>query len=261
MDLSIIVTSFQRAHLLRWQLHSFLKQQGDFTFEIIVLNDGLEDNTQTICKQFSDKLPIRYIYTGHRNANGMKWRIPGFAINIGLKQAVGDSVIITCAEMFLLEDTILQEYVKILKSNDKAIVSTDGKDDRQGFFLKMINQHGGESLDYALYEMDKKMGMHPLCTDYPFFLVINRQACLNIGGFDEDFLGYCWDDLDFVTRLKNSGCHSVKLPHRVVHLYHPRLRYGMQDVKDKWNYNETIYKANIHKLVRNEGREWGKLDA
>ena len=45
---SILITSYQRSHLLKWNLYSLLRQDIPFPFEVIVLNDGLPDDTENL---------------------------------------------------------------------------------------------------------------------------------------------------------------------------------------------------------------------
>lgn len=253
MELSILVTAFQRANLLKCHLQSLAKQTKNFEYEILVLNDGLEDDTKSVCDQFSGQLPIKYIFTGQRNINGIQWRVPGYAINIGIKQATGKSIIITCAEMYLLND-MLMDYQSILSGNNKAIVITEGLDDRVGTVSRQIEQQNGESIRV---DIDKRVGIFPLHTKFPFFMGINREQVLKIGGYDEDFTGYAYDDGDFVHRLENFNCHFITLPYKVLHLYHKRLVYSDPVVKVKVAYNEKLYRERAENIQANQGREWG----
>jgi glycosyltransferase involved in cell wall biosynthesis len=52
---SIIITTFQRPHLLKWGLFSLTKQAMPKDFETIVLNDGINDETESICHHYKDK--------------------------------------------------------------------------------------------------------------------------------------------------------------------------------------------------------------
>jgi len=67
MELSIIIPSFKRAELLKYGLKSLAKQKISSAYEVIVLNDGVHDETEKVCESFKDQLNIRYIFTGHRN--------------------------------------------------------------------------------------------------------------------------------------------------------------------------------------------------
>jgi glycosyltransferase involved in cell wall biosynthesis len=256
MELSIIVTSFQRAHLLKWGLLSLSRQIMPFSYEILVINDGLEDKTKEVCDSFSN-LPIKYIFSGNRNSDSPKWRVAGFAINIGVKQARGKNIILTCAEIFVLEDCIKQ-IVDLLNSNPKNVLITDGKDDSNSIFLNSVIQTNGNPDLNLYFTMDK------LSTEFPFFMGINRQEVLNIGGYDEDFIGYAWDDKDFSDRLLWNGGHLIKLSSRIVHLYHERNtnRPGIpvSSIPELINYNQTLYNQRKGQAIRNIGKDWGKLE-
>jgi glycosyltransferase involved in cell wall biosynthesis len=259
MDLSIIIPTFQRAELLDMGLQSLAKQNVKSHYEILVLNEGIEDRTQIICKQYGNYLPIRYIFTGQRNANGIKWRIPAFAINIGAQLAQGKNLILTCPEIYAINDC-LQTMINLMNEDPKRIVITEGKDDRGAIFLEYVKSNVDEKTLDRMYDQGVR-NMHALNTEYPFFMGINRDEFVNIGGYDEDFGdGYCWDDLDIVTRLKKNGCYYHKIRSKIVHLYHPRLRYGADDIKIGWKKNEAMFYAKINQIKRNEGRAWGVLE-
>jgi glycosyltransferase involved in cell wall biosynthesis len=255
MKLSILISSFQRGHLLKYNLQQLAKQYKPFSYEILVLNDGIIDDTEEICNQFKKDLNIRYIFTGQRNIPNVVWRIPGFTVNIGIKQALGEHVIISCAEMFLLDD-VLCDYVRILDADRKSLVITEGKDDIDAVFLENL-KHANPT-KFVLEKIYNAISC-ALHTEYPFFMGINRQELLDIGGYDEDLIGYCWDDYDLIERLKDYGNKIVKIPKRVLHLYHARLRYGMVETTKKWKYNEKLCLERKDIIKRNQDREWGVL--
>ena len=61
MKVSILLPSFKRPELLNLGLASLLHFKPTIDFEIIVLNDGIIDETENICKQYKESLNIRYI--------------------------------------------------------------------------------------------------------------------------------------------------------------------------------------------------------
>lgn len=253
MELSIIIPSFRRADLLKYGLKSLSKQTITSDFEVIVLNDGVHDNTEQVCESFKDQLDIRYIFTGHRNHPEPVWRIPGYAINIGAKQARGKYMIIMCPEMYSLDDTI-QDMIDQLRRRPKSIVITDGKDDQDETFLKAVKAKDADEILRVMYE-----SMPKLDTKFPFLLGINTSEFLGIGGYDEDFIGNCWDDQDIIMRLQKNGNSYVKLDRKIVHLYHSRLRYEKDKIKELWDYNKNIYDKKFGTIKRNVGKDWGSL--
>jgi len=257
---SVIIPSFKRSELLRWGLYSLAKQKSDYPFEVIVLNDGIEDDTEKVCDEYKDKLNIKYIFTGQRNKEKIFWRIPGFAINIGIKQAKGEVIIITCPEIFIIDNCITQMIDPILK-NPKLITITDGKFDgkykvkNEAIFLKYIEKNKGIIDKYMPYN---KIPQLQVCL--PFFMGIAKKELIEIGGYDEDFVGYCFDDNDIVDRLKYNGCSYHRLKARIVHLWHLRHKFNSPEINKLWNYNKNLYEKRKKLIKRNIGKEWGKLD-
>ena len=252
--LSIIITTYQRTHLLKWGLYSLSLQTMPFEFETIVVNDGIEDDTEKICSEFKEKLNLNYIFTGQRNTESSPvWRVPGFAINIGVKQASGDILVMCCAEMFHINETIMK-LTKPVMNDPKLLGIPIGKDDRTGALLNYLDQNNG------LFDSETLANCAPLNTKMPFLMALHRSQFMAIGGYDEDFIGIAYDDRDFIDRLLGNGCRYCSTDALTVHLYHPRAEgYYEGGGPPEWDYNKQLYFSRIGKIVRNEGREWGKL--
>lgn len=249
---SLVISTFQRPHLLKWGLESIARQQIPFEYEIIVVNDGVMDETEKICAEYSHRLNVRYIFSGQRNLGGtLNWRVPGFAINIGARQATGRVLLISCAEIYHLNST-LAALVSPILSNNTLMTIPAGKDDRSGAFLNsVISSSGG--YDPRLYDT-----LPDLNVRLPFLLALDRVHFNAIRGYDEDFTGIAFDDDDLVGRLLAYGLRYHQTSARIVHLYHPRYVYetGMNAA---WHYNRNLYLTRQGVLVRNTTREWGKL--
>jgi len=253
MELSIIIPSFNRAALLKYGLKSLAKQKTLSEFEVIVLNDGVPDDTEEVCDAYKEKLDIRYVFTGHRNIPDPQWRIPGYAINIGARLARGKYMAIMCPEMYLLDDC-LQDMMDTLRNRPKSLVITDGKDDQSEDFLNEVKEKTSDVVLETMYD-----GMPKLNTEFPFFFGVNTEEFVGIGGYDEDFVGNCWDDQDIIMRLKQNGNTYVKLDKRIVHLYHSRLRYEKDKIKKLWDYNKDVYDRKFGQIHRNIDNDWGSI--
>ena len=75
---SVIIPTYNRAHLIRQTIDSVL-QQTFSDFEIIVVDDESTDNTETIVKAYGEK--VRYVRTPHGGI--------AHARNVGMRQARG----------------------------------------------------------------------------------------------------------------------------------------------------------------------------
>lgn len=249
---SLVISAFQRPQLLNWGLLSLARQEIPFSYEIIVVNDGIEDNTGAICESYRNRLNIKYIFSGRRNVGGsIKWRVPGFAINIGARQASGKVLLISCAEIFHLNNTLLA-LVKPILDNNTLMTIPVGKDDQSGSFLNSVTALGG-GYDPALFE-----ALPDLDVRLPFLLAFSRAHFNAIRGYDEDLVGIAFDDNDLVDRLQVYGLKYYQTGAKMVHLYHPRYVYAT-GMNMEWHYNRSLYLTRGNKLVRNENREWGSL--
>ncbi len=98
MFVSIVICTYNRAHLLKRVLHSLARQTlSTEQFEVIVVDDGSKDSTRDVCNMMQRKLPnIRYVSSG---ANiGL-----GSANNLGVRSARGDYI------LFIDDDCIAKE--------------------------------------------------------------------------------------------------------------------------------------------------------
>jgi glycosyltransferase involved in cell wall biosynthesis len=254
MRVSIIIPSFKRAHLLQWNLLSLAKQKIPFEFETIVLNDGVLDETEQLCSHYKEKLNLKYFFTGQRNLEGeLVWRIPGFAINIGVKKSEGDIVLLCCAEMFHINDVVkLITDIYNSPDSDKVIALPKAKDDN-GRFLKHIASSDGE------FNINEYFTQPPLLNvRFPFLIALKRQEFVDIGGYDEDFTGMDYDDNDFVDRLLENNCHYVETEALAIHLWHPR-RSCAPETMVRVEHNSKLYLQRKGVIVRNVGKDWGKV--
>lgn len=238
--ISLVMTTFQRSKLLEFGLKSILRQ-GIKDLEIIVVNDGMEDSTAEICAKYK----VKYLFTGQRNFPKLLWRCPGFALNIGVKQAQGDILILSCAEIYHIGSCI---PMLLQPLHDTAICIPEGKDD-SGEYLQYISVTGFHSDE--IYDMLPKLN-----TKLPFLMAMKKSIYYDVGGYDEDFTGQAFDDTDFVTRLTDFGCEYITTPAKCVHLYHSRNSPDRNVTR--WQYNKELFEARRGIIIRNIGRTWGE---
>lgn len=237
--------SFQRADLLPYSLHSIRRQVTSFTYEILVLNDGLHDATAEVCRQFA----AGYIFTGERNANGIKWQCPAPVINQGVAVAQADTILIMCPEMYLIQDTILERLVAAVASDPNIIAITKGYDDLTGRFLEHLKWKG----DWSTFNPRGLVG--PLHTRYPFCLCMSKIKFNSLGGYDPEFTaGIGFDDTDFYFRAVKSGALYFELDDlEVIHLYHDRYnRAGI----DQATYNQLLERNKQLYITKNNTRDY-----
>jgi hypothetical protein len=203
-----------------------------------------------LCVDYKEELNIKYIFTGKRNSpSRMIWRVPGFVLNIGVKQSTGDIIVICCAEMFHINNTIelLTNAVE-----DKTIAIPKARDDN-GKFLSYLEAARGD-VNINVYNSQPPLEN----VKFPFLIAMKWDDFVSIGGYDEDFTGTDYDDTDFVGRLVKNGCTYKETEAKTIHLWHPRLVMTAERAP-RFQHNKRLYEDRQEIILRNVGREWGIL--
>jgi len=257
MELTIIMPSFKRPELLKHGLECIKNQSISVDYEVLVLNDGIKDDTEAICKEYEKSANVRYIFTGQRNNTELIYRCPSFALNIGIKQGTGKFVLLTSPEIHYLSSGCINNMISLATIHPNDLVIPEfGWDDQKGITTQRIL--AGDQI--------KNMQLEPLMelnVEFPFCLMLKRQVLLDIGGYDEDFTGYCYDDADIISRLhqNNNGTYHRAQGHNIIHLFHGvrSRRDGLTDRNGKLNYNRKLFNERKTQARRNVNREWGVL--
>jgi len=268
MKVSLILTSYKRPHLLDFTLKSIETQSYNFDLEIVVVNDGVEDETATICNAHGN-LNIQYVFSGHRNIDGDKYRVAGFANNIGVKKSSGDIIILSCAEVMHMNDAlsfIVQPLLKQKKfiTTPRFMYFDDSGEYTQSLAIRDYLKDNIFWTKYFKYKSvdlnwNSQKGLHSV--KMPYLMGMCRERYTTIGGYDEDFVGDAADDNDFVDRIMLDGCAYYYTEALVVHLYHGKTSDGLTHWENpKWATNYALYKERQGIIVRNKDKEWGLLD-
>lgn len=247
MRASIIIAAHRRNPLLKWNLMSLVWPLKEEDIEVIVLDDShaIDEGCQALAADFG----ATYIHTGKTKSSD-HWRIPGFAFNIGAKLAQGEVLVLSCAEVYHPLNT-LKLMLSVMDDN-AVVIPRCIRDDKGGIF--------GILEQKAMPNTSEIQRLKALDSTLPFFMAVQRQRFLDIGGYDEDFAGVCWDDNDITDRLILSGGKYVSVAADVVHLFHPRHNYRSAAVMKRWNHNKRLYDERRGQVIRNQGHQWGALN-
>lgn len=153
---------------------------------------------------------------------------PGFncskALNLGVRNAKYDSIIITSPEVRPISN-VLKQFSKLVGKN--VIAQVFDLDEKGEITMSLVN-FGYRSQNPAMY----------------FLAMFNKADIQKINGWDEDFmLGYAYEDDDFGSRwLRAELAFEVHDEIQAEHQYHQRLETiaGGTDINhNKFNDNNT----------------------
>jgi glycosyltransferase involved in cell wall biosynthesis len=277
MKVSIVTCTFNRAEQLKRGIKTIL-QQTDLPkdLELVIVDDGSHDNDDTAraVGELEKWQLIRGIETCSIYLNHPEPRISCIPRNVGIKNATGDVIIFTEPEGLHVGNTI-SELLKKMEENPESVILASQ--------VWTMGQRVYKQLDDFYFANPKEILQHPYAqltddvnrqntkapdSDFGItgenncnagvLFAVKKDWLLAIGGFDESFEGFAWDDFDLFNRLGHTGhpllkCNDIA----IIHQWHPKnYGYNIYEAGDK---NGKKSEANIKagNYVANKGKQWG----
>lgn len=267
MKVSILITTFDRPRYLRHSLDSLCRQSfGSLDFEVVVVNDGVDDEVADIVARYASAgVPIKHLFTGQRNTDGLITRHPGYALNIAIQQSDADIIVLSNSDVYHIGETLLP-IVWAVMSDPLALGTLGQVHDDDGRLLPLLERVVPPTTQELEREMASVRGRIYHKADgmksdprMPYFLAVRRERLLEVGGYDEDLNGYACDDSDLMARLCEHGCHYVFTQAEAVHLHHGSRAKAIEARRAAYNFNARLQRDRAGQVVRNEGRRWGQI--
>ena len=184
IPITVLLATYNCGGFIQTSVNSILKQSYK-NFELLIIDDGSEDNTEEIIRSFNNE-KIRYIRLKHIGFSA--------ALNYGLKEAKFDWVARMDADDIAVPDR-LEKEVKLISKSNKDIIFSDSVffKNKKIQFLNKINTEK-ENLKRKI-ELRGHI-CHPS-------VLYNRNFILGNGGYNEN-LDHS-EDWELWIRLLNKG--------------------------------------------------------
>jgi len=179
--ISIVIATRDRAELLQGALLSLAQQRDAPAFEIVVVDNGSRDRTAEVVRALAQSTgpAMHYVFAAEPNR--------GAARNAGVRAATGDIV------LFIDDDVRVPE--RFVFAHARAHAARAGRA-VSGPILNVPTAQTSPAPSLAHYSG-------------AFFCTCNvsvaRAAFDAVGGFDEAFTSYGWEDTELGLRLRRSG--------------------------------------------------------
>ena len=265
--ISVIVTTYNRESVLRLCLESLVCQTTS-EFEVIVADDGSNDQTTETIKEYSEKLNLKYIWQSKRGWQLSKSR------NNGIALSRSPAVVFIDADI-LLNPFAVQAYQDIFERNpDRAIgayyrylppmeITVEDVRERWGKLydgnLPRLNHPDWNPEDSTLKDMREVHLQMQLFEDEdklwytPFSLIggnlmIPKHILDEVGWWDESFQCHGGEDAEISLRIAEKYPFSYSIRAAGAHVAHPR---GF--VKELVNYDLGAKIRGLHPHWFDEG--------
>ncbi|MFS0516369.1 glycosyltransferase family 2 protein [Nostoc sp. UIC 10607] len=206
---SVVIPTYNRQPILEKCLRALevqeLSQPSSVTdYEIVLVDDGSTDGTLEWLAAHKEEFPhVRWFQQDHAG--------PSAARNLGVEQALGDTIIFIDSDLVVL-DNFLQAHAEALVQGKEKLGS-----DRFFTYGAVINTCNFDNPTAEPYKV----------TDFSAaFFATGNVAILKYwlekaGLFDTRFQLYGWEDLELGVRLKQLGLKLIKCPEAVGYHWHP----------------------------------------
>ncbi|MCC5927840.1 MAG: glycosyltransferase [Cyclobacteriaceae bacterium] len=229
MYYTIIIPVYNRPEELRELLDSLCKQTFQ-SFEVLVIDDGSDQDAAEVAASFTDKLQIRYFYK--KNSG------PGPSRNYGCTLA-GTGFFVFFDSDCIIPPSYFEHLHRQLEKNDiKAYGGPDQSSDDFTIIQRAISYSMTSVLTTGGIRGKKKSveKFHPRSFNMGF----SREVYLKTGGFSEMRFG---EDIDLSIRIVKSGYKTWLLPECFV--YHKRRTDYKKFFKQV--FNSGIARINLYK--------------
>lgn len=229
VKISVIILTYNRIEPLRRTLAGLARQTyPKHLIEVIVTDDGSSYDTMAVIREFDDLLNIRYSW--HKDV--------GFtaaaARNNGIQIARNDLIILLDVDMFpskhlvknyakwwkTLDDSILigpRKYIDMSNVHVNEILSDANLEER---FKEIVTNNnvagkiqGSHSVDWRLEIFERTQNLRTESLPFRTFasgnVAFSKKNFSLVGGFDERFISWGFEDTELGYRFFNDGKYFI----------------------------------------------------
>jgi GT2 family glycosyltransferase len=239
MEISVVIPSCNTREILRGTIQAL--QQQTFpreAYEIIIV-DRSTDGTAEMVRATEGPVPIRYVDQPNNGRSAAR--------NLGVRIARGRVLLFLDSDLWATP-TLLAEHHEHYPSTAQR-VGVHGRslihpEARSNLFMQVKDT----SPDFTVRQNDDLSPFHVTARN----LSMLRADFEAAGGFDEGFLGYGFEDMEFALRLRERGVRFAYEPRALGYHYHVETVDVAQE-KQRENGESAVYFWQKHGRSRGLG--------
>lgn len=232
VEVSVIIPTYNRWWILGKSLEALFNQSyPKDKYEIILIDDGSTDDTETMIESLSPSCKFEYL------RNKKRMGIPRTR-NRGIRKARGEYIIFTDSDVVVIPDFIAQhmsyhkKYQDVIVNGELIWVPS----------FKQIGKKRKSIFDLSFSPFDTAN------------VSVAKKHLLEVGGFDEDLLAYGWGDPELGYRLRKAGLKCKKNQYALGYHFKKKSLSDLPSLCEKEKMRGTsgalYYRKHPHLSVR-----------
>lgn len=261
VDASVIISTYNRCHLLEYSLKSFVNQNSrQYSYEIIIVDDGSTDNTKIMVNKYRNQMNLKYYYQEDQGYRVSKARNTGILNADGKINIFIDSGMLVSTEFIYqhCESHRTQKRCAVIGNiygfqatlNDKLFFELFTFDDIDKSIndLKRVERYDEiRKRSYKSFNYDLAKVPAPWFYFWAGNVSVEKEELMNVGLFDEAFNSWGIEDLELGFRLFSENIPFI-LNSQAEAIHYPHNDY----LKISSALKNTIYFHEKHKCIESE---------
>lgn len=198
-------------------------------FEVVVLDDGSTDGTEAMVRAVASPVPVTYRWQPNHGRAAAR--------NAGSRLARGRVLLYLDADIIAQPDLVSRHYR--LHASSGGPIGVQGRTLQHPESLTTTFMRATNLLpDLTVRRRRALSPLHVITRNFS----VSAAAFWEVGGFDEAFAGYGWEDIELALRLHRSGVRLLYDPEALAHHHHiqgldellPKLRQAGEGAVYFW---------------------------
>ncbi|MCF2873933.1 MULTISPECIES: glycosyltransferase [unclassified Tenacibaculum] len=221
LKFSIIVPVYNRPKEIDELLESLTKQDFQHNFEVLIIEDGSDNSSETIVDSYKEKLNLHYFFKENSGA--------GASRNYGMKKASGNYFIILDSDVIVPQQYLSEVHQRLEEKYTDAFGGPDAAHESFTTLQKAINYSMTSILTTGGIR-GKKKGVGKF-QPRSFNFGLSKKAFLTTKGFSKMKTG---EDIDLSFRLWEGGFETQLI--ETAYVYHKRRSTIKQFFKQTFSF-------------------------
>ena len=208
MEISVVISTYNNREVLRRTIEALLVQEFPHDqYEVIVADDGSTDGTAEMVGRIDSPVPVRHVAQSHLGLAAAR--------NLGTRTARGRIVLFLDSD-FWATPTLLAAHHKHYPPGAQRIAVQGVWQTHPATVVTPFMKARTLNLDLTIR---RRRHLSPYHATGRNFSVL-REELEEMGGFDEGFTGYGWEDIEMALRIHARGVVFEHEPLAMGYHYH-----------------------------------------
>ena len=217
MEISAVISSYNNRETLRRTIETLVIQEFPHDqYEIIVADDGSTDGTAEMVQAIGGSVPVRHVAQPHRGLAAAR--------NLGLRTARGRIVLFLDSDFWAAPTLLAAHHAHYPPGAHRVAVQGVWRTHPATLVTPFMK---ARTLNRD-FTMRRQRHLSPYHVTGRNFSML-REDLKDVGGFDEGFTGYGWEDLELALRMSARGVIFEYEPRAVGDHYHVETLQGVRE--------------------------------